>query len=123
MITARTVALPVPPGPYSDLNTGKPGEIFWLADMAAGDPNARGPNGTLNQFTLQGPQDREDRRERRVTTRSRRTARRSCSDLAHAAPGGCASRTAAARRATASCQPRLARLPSSTDTAAVARCA
>ena len=52
-ITARTVALPVPPGPYSDLVTGKPGVIFWLADMSANDPNAQGLNGTLNTFTLE----------------------------------------------------------------------
>ncbi len=52
-ITARTVALPMPPGPYSDLAAGKPGTIFWLSDVAAGDPNAQGPNGTLNTFTLE----------------------------------------------------------------------
>ena len=52
-ITARTVALPVPPGPYIELTSGKPGVIFWLADMSANDPNAQGPNGMLHTFTLE----------------------------------------------------------------------
>jgi tricorn protease len=59
-ITARTVALPVPPGAYSDLATGKPGVIFWLTDPGANDPGATGPDATLNQFTL------EDRKVEKV---------------------------------------------------------
>ncbi|HEX4709620.1 S41 family peptidase [Phenylobacterium sp.] len=59
-ITARTVALPIPPGPYDELSTGKPGTIFYLADPSAFDPNARGPDAILNRFTL------EDRKVEKV---------------------------------------------------------
>ncbi len=52
-ITNRTVALPIPAGPLSDLQAGKPGTIFFLADGAATDPLATGPNGTLRRFTLE----------------------------------------------------------------------
>ena len=60
-ISARTVALPVPPGPYSDLQAGKPGVIYYLADASAFDPNATGPDATLNRWTL------EDRKVDKVT--------------------------------------------------------
>ncbi|THD64118.1 S41 family peptidase [Phenylobacterium sp.] len=52
-ISARTVALPIPAGPLTGLQTGKPGTIFWLSDPGATDPNATGPNGTLHRFTLE----------------------------------------------------------------------
>jgi len=52
-ISARSVALPIPAGAYDGLAAGKPGTIFYLDDAAQFDPNARGPNGTLNRFTLE----------------------------------------------------------------------
>lgn len=59
-IAARTVALPITPGPYSDLQAGKPGTLYFLAEGFAGDPAANGPSATLNRFTL------EDRKVERV---------------------------------------------------------
>jgi tricorn protease len=59
-ITRRTVALPIPPGAYSSLQSGKPGVVFYLSDPAEFDPTARGPDGTLNRFTL------EDRKVEKV---------------------------------------------------------
>lgn len=52
-ITARTVALPIPAGPLSELSTGKPGTLFFLSDPAGADPNAAGPDATLKRFTLE----------------------------------------------------------------------
>lgn len=52
-ISARTVALPIPPGPLSELSTGKPGAIYFLSDAAQFDPSAPGPNATLSRFTLE----------------------------------------------------------------------
>ncbi|MFL5296690.1 MAG: PDZ domain-containing protein [Phenylobacterium sp.] len=59
-IGQRTVALPIPPGAYSTLQTGKPGTLFYLSDPSEFDPTARGPDGTLNRFTL------EDRKVEKV---------------------------------------------------------
>jgi tricorn protease len=52
-ISQRTVALPIPAGPLSDLSTGKPGMVYFLADPAATDANAPGPNGTLRRYSLE----------------------------------------------------------------------
>ena len=52
-IAARTVALPVPAGPLTNLSTGKPGMVFWLSDPGATDPNATGPDGTLKRYSLE----------------------------------------------------------------------
>ncbi|HEX3887717.1 MAG TPA: PDZ domain-containing protein [Phenylobacterium sp.] len=52
-ISARTVALPIPAGPLAELQTGKPGMLYFLTDPGATDPNATGPNGTLHRFTLE----------------------------------------------------------------------
>lgn len=52
-ISARTIALPIPPGPLSELSTGKPGTLYWLSDPGQFDPTAMGPNATLNRFTLE----------------------------------------------------------------------
>jgi tricorn protease len=52
-ISSRTVALPIAAGPLTNLSTGKPGMVFWLADPGATDPNATGPDGTLKRFNLE----------------------------------------------------------------------
>ncbi|THD70280.1 S41 family peptidase, partial [Phenylobacterium sp.] len=52
-IGERTVALPIPAGPLTNLAAGKPGMVFWLADPGATDPNATGPDGTLKRFNLE----------------------------------------------------------------------
>ena len=52
-ISARTVALPIPAGSITNLTTGKPGMVFWLADPGATDPNGAGPDGTLKRYSLQ----------------------------------------------------------------------
>jgi tricorn protease len=52
-ISARTVALPIAPGAYSELATGKPGTVFYLSDPSAFDPDAKGPDATLKRFTLE----------------------------------------------------------------------
>jgi tricorn protease len=59
-ITRRTVALPLPPGAYSEVQAGKPGTLFYISDPSEFDPTARGPDGTLNRFTL------EDRKAEKV---------------------------------------------------------
>ena len=59
-ITRRTIALPIAPGAYSELQTGKPGTVFYLSDPGQFDPTSRGPDATLNRFTL------EDRKVEKV---------------------------------------------------------
>jgi tricorn protease len=53
VIAARTIAMPIPAGPLTGLQTGKPGTLYFLTDPGATDPNATGPDGTLKRFTLE----------------------------------------------------------------------
>ncbi len=41
-ITRRTVALPIPPGAYSEVQTGKPGTLFYISDPSQFDPPRAG---------------------------------------------------------------------------------
>ena len=60
-IAMRTVALPLPPKDYRDLQTGKPGVLYFLASEGDPDPDAEGPpDGVLTRWVL------EDRKGERL---------------------------------------------------------
>jgi len=52
-IQGRIVGLPLPARNYDSLQTGKPGVFYFLEGDAIPDPNAAGPNATLNRYVLE----------------------------------------------------------------------